>query len=228
MGGAVSPSTMATATASSTAPSFTVTRRGLPHTFSTLHTIDSAVEVLKDSRSDFAHDLIAAHRNERLTRNQAPWLLLLAEEARPTINAPAAAPGNLSRLLDAVTRMQEQANNMAILKGRNAGKVTLRFLGAAVSFVPKGPNAGCLYVKDGSQYLGKVTLAGEFRAAYGIQAEPVIEALLAAQEDPEAAAIAYGRETGSCSCCGRELTNQQSIDLGIGPICLDRLGGAWG
>ena len=216
------------ATATAIAPSFTVTRRGQDVTFSTLHTIESAVETLKDSRSDFAHDLIAAYRNERLTRNQAPWLLLLAEEARPTINVPAPTAGRLLPLLEAVTRMQESANLAASAKGRNAGKVTLRFLGAAVSYVLTGPNAGCLYVKDGDQYMGKVTLAGEFRAAYGVDAAPVIEALLAAQEDPEAAAIAYGRETGSCSCCGRELTNQQSLDLGIGPICLDRLGGAWG
>lgn len=123
--------------------------------------------------------------------------------------------------------MQESASLAASAKGRNAGKVSLRFLGANVSYVLKGPNAGCLYAKHGDVYTGKITLAGEFLPAHGVDAGPVVEALLAAQKDPEAAAIAYGRETGYCSCCGRELTNQQSIDLGIGPICLDRLGGAW-
>ena len=28
-----------------------------------------------------------------------------------------------------------------------------------------------------------------------------------------------GQETGTCSCCGRTLTNELSISLGIGPIC---------
>jgi hypothetical protein len=140
----------------------------------------------------------------------------------------APAQGSLRRLLDAVNRMQDDANAAAATKGRKAGKVTLRFVGASVSTVLQGPNAGCLYVKDGSRYLGKIDQTGELRPAFGVSPEEVLEALLAAQEDPTAAAVAYGRETGSCSCCGRELTNAESIALGIGPICLEKLGGAWG
>lgn len=30
----------------------------------------------------------------------------------------------------------------------------------------------------------------------------------------------YGHLTGRCCCCGRELTNETSIELGIGPVCL--------
>jgi hypothetical protein len=48
--------------------------------------------------------------------------------------------------------------------------------------------------------------------------------LIAIAADPRGAAIDYGRETGICACCGRTLTNKESIDLGIGPICLDRWG----
>jgi hypothetical protein len=36
--------------------------------------------------------------------------------------------------------------------------------------------------------------------------------------------VAYGRATGSCSCCGRELTDPVSIEAGIGPICAGRFG----
>jgi len=42
--------------------------------------------------------------------------------------------------------------------------------------------------------------------------------------DPLAAAIAHGKETGQCSCCGKTLTKQESIDLGIGPICRQKWG----
>jgi hypothetical protein len=210
------------------APSFTLTRRGEEFTFSTLHNIDTAADALAGSRSQFALDLLAAKACGRLTRNQAQWLLFLAEEAKPTINTPSARPGSFHPLLDAMTRMQEEAQLVAGAKGRNAGKVTLRFVGATASTVIQGPNVGCLYVKADGVYMGKITLTGEFRPAYGIDPSAVIEALTAAQKDPTAAAIAYGRETGNCSCCGRELTNAESIALGIGPICLDRLGGAWG
>jgi len=65
-------------------------------------------------------------------------------------------------------------------------------------------NAGCLYVKDKyGEYLGKVTPAGD---------------------DPLGTAVRYGRETGSCACCGRELTDEQSVRDGIGPICKKNFG----
>jgi hypothetical protein len=43
-------------------------------------------------------------------------------------------------------------------------------------------------------------------------------------EDPYSAVKLYGQNTGSCSCCGRELTNSLSIELGIGPICREKFG----
>ena len=36
-------------------------------------------------------------------------------------------------------------------------------------------------------------------------------------------AKAYGQRTGVCCVCGRELTNEASIEAGIGPICSSRL-----
>ena len=38
-------------------------------------------------------------------------------------------------------------------------------------------------------------------------------------------AAAFGRRTGRCMMCGRTLTNPESIDAGIGPICGGRLSG---
>lgn len=35
-------------------------------------------------------------------------------------------------------------------------------------------------------------------------------------------AAAYGKTTGQCIVCGRELTDPNSIAAGIGPICADR------
>lgn len=35
-------------------------------------------------------------------------------------------------------------------------------------------------------------------------------------------ALAYGKRTGRCVCCGALLTNELSIDLGIGPVCRKR------
>ncbi len=54
--------------------------------------------------------------------------------------------------------------------------------------------------------------------------DDVKELLLSAAADPLTAAIKYGRETGNCSCCGRELTDPRSIEMGIGPICKEKFG----
>jgi hypothetical protein len=83
-----------------------------------------------------------------------------------------------------------------------------------------GVNPGAVYVKRGRAYLGKI-VAGRFRPVAGCDLETAF-AILAAAVRPLAAAVAYGRATGRCSCCGRPLTNDVSIRLGIGPICRGR------
>ena len=85
-----------------------------------------------------------------------------------------------------------------------------------------GKNAGSIYVKQGEEYLGKVT-AGRFLPVRECGDERAAR-IVAVASDPAAAAKAYGLRTGECSCCGRTLTNGLSIDLGIGPICRERFG----
>lgn len=41
-------------------------------------------------------------------------------------------------------------------------------------------------------------------------------------------AVRFGNEIGACSCCGRQLTNRISRELGIGPVCGKRtFSGDW-
>jgi len=80
-----------------------------------------------------------------------------------------------------------------------------------------GRNPGALYVCDeAEQYLGKI-VNGVYtgKPALGL-------AVIAA--DPRAAAVAWGKKYGRCSCCGADLTNPDSIALGIGPICAEKWG----
>lgn len=84
-----------------------------------------------------------------------------------------------------------------------------------------GKNEGAIYVTSGEEYLGKIT-AGKFVCTR--EGAPRQSEVLAVAADPKAAAVAHGKRTGSCSCCGRELTNEESITLGIGPICARKYG----
>lgn len=125
----------------------------------------------------------------------------------------------------------------AVESGRK--KPTYRAEGLLISLAPaSGRNAGALYVKaEGSrEYGGKIVgtkflasreaAASDFaRYSYQVDAETVTveqtaaEALRKIAESPEQAAVRYGAQTGSCSICGRELTDPESVARGIGPIC---------
>jgi hypothetical protein len=97
---------------------------------------------------------------------------------------------------------------------------TYRAEGLTISRAPdSGKNAGSLYVKTAGadEYQGKIT-DGTFKPSHGA-APSTTSALTAIAADPQDAAVRYGRETGSCGCCGRELTDPKSIAAGIGPIC---------
>jgi Family of unknown function (DUF6011) len=46
--------------------------------------------------------------------------------------------------------------------------------------------------------------------------------LLRIEVDPEAAAALHGKLSGRCSVCSRDLTDPESIERGIGPVCLTK------
>jgi hypothetical protein len=85
-----------------------------------------------------------------------------------------------------------------------------------------GKNPGALYVRTAGRkdYQGKL-MNGVWSPIAATEAG-VLEALLKIAADPSQAAKDYGRRTGQCSCCGRELTDPVSIANGIGPICAEK------
>jgi hypothetical protein len=103
-------------------------------------------------------------------------------------------------------------------------KPVYRAEGLIINRAPSnGTNPGALYVKaaDTKDYLGKVMGVTFMPTRNGGDAHTAL-ALIAA--DPMAAAVRYGQRTGVCACCGRKLTNADSVTLGIGPICKTKWG----
>jgi hypothetical protein len=108
----------------------------------------------------------------------------------------------------------EAAFASAIAQGKT-NKLFLRL--DTFEFKPAKRHPGTIYVTEGSEYLGKI-VEGKFRATRECGAEREAR-ILAAAADPAAAAIAYGKRWKSCSCCGKTLTDPDSIAAGIGPVC---------
>lgn len=74
-------------------------------------------------------------------------------------------------------------------------------------------------------YLGKINrkvgIVGSFSDA-------VMAQVRSACENPAAVAAQYGHETGNCSFCSKELTDNRSVSVGYGPICAEKYGLPWG
>jgi hypothetical protein len=85
-------------------------------------------------------------------------------------------------------------------------------------------NAGALYVTLGSydSYQGKI-VGGRFYPVSGVKSDTLTK-LNEIAINPSQAARDYGKRTGVCCCCGRELTDKASIEAGIGPICATKWG----
>jgi len=102
----------------------------------------------------------------------------------------------------------------------------LRIADIQFSLAPAtGRNAGCIYVvrANDDTYLGKITQDDKFITSRDCTAADS-ETVARVAADPAAAATAHGHQFGNCSCCGRELTNPESVARGIGPICAERWG----
>jgi hypothetical protein len=55
------------------------------------------------------------------------------------------------------------------------------------------------------------------------QLVPVLQVFIRFSNDTKQTILNYGLETGECSICGRELTDSESIRIGIGPICMGNI-----
>jgi hypothetical protein len=106
---------------------------------------------------------------------------------------------------------------------KGAKRVSLRLAG--FKFKPAkatGANPGAIYVTQGETYLGKVQ-DGRFKRSFECT-EVLEQEIVGLAADPETAAIAYGRQFGVCAICNRDLTDPESVQRGIGPVCAEKFG----
>jgi hypothetical protein len=161
----------------------------------------------------------------------------------------AAQEGTIFRLLDQADRFEDIQRERAEAAEREARKAVsgtairemfetakanglkrpkLRALGVDPGSVfeikeapASGKNAGSLYVvsKGGEEYYGRITPDGRY-----IGKEAVLERLHEVAARPLEESQLFGKQTGRCACCGKELENEESVRLGIGPVCRSKWG----
>ena len=177
------------------------------------------------SWNDFASSLVQQYDRKRALSDKQ---LDAAERMLTKVAANRAAKAARDEARTQVPVERLSAIHLMFGRAMDAGqkRPVYRAAGLVLSLAPlSGRNSGSIYIKDAEtgDYFGKIDEHLVYRA---VRAAPewAAEALSRIARDPSTAAVEYGRETGRCSCCGRELTNPDSIALGIGPICKDRWG----
>lgn len=171
--------------------------------------------------SGFLQDMVQQIRKPAgLTERQLAAVLAAKakSDARQVERTAAKAAASVEVSLATVETMFDKA------RAKGLRKLAYRARGLVISPAKEtGTNPGAIYVKsDSGTYLGKV-VGGKFQARWEATEEHKAS-LLKIAADPAGEARDYGKETGKCCCCGRELTDPDSIAAGIGPICAE----GWG
>ncbi len=145
---------------------------------------------------------------------KAEWAEKNAQESKQRDERTADAELDLTGLLNAFAA--------AVANGLKAPKLTVGNL-YITRAKDTSRNPGYLYVStvgsyEDRTYLGKISPAGEFFAGRDCTDE-IFNDVKKLSGDVLKAAQAHGALTGNCSMCNRLLTNELSVQLGIGPIC---------
>lgn len=188
-------------------------------------TDDEAATILRSLDSGFARSLAEQHDAGRVwSESQRAWAHRLANEHSGDASA--------IHVGDRVTDHSPELFAMFRRATASLKRPRLTFVvgDTEMTLTQAGPdsrNAGYLYVKGGNDYWGKISPRGDFSPARDCPADAVslLRRLLA---DPVAAVSDYGRRTGDCCCCHRELTDERSLLVGYGPVCATRWGLPWG
>lgn len=164
---------------------------------------EKAAEICRNSKDSFARDL--ASKRElygKLSASQYFWLFKKAKQLQPKEKEFLQLATNLQEFISVVETMQFRIEGL--------GKVLLR------------RRSDCITVHCAYRCVGRIV--GD-RFYHEDSAWPALKTqILLFGANPQMWMENYGKATGYCCVCGRELTNEESVQYGIGPICREKFG----
>jgi hypothetical protein len=143
-----------------------------------------------------------------------PYSAVIEATVRPPVAAPQQArTSEAAELVRANPTLPKLFDLMQRLSKFRIGKLTIaRKNGDSLCWIKH---------EDAEKVIGRLTDGGTLTLwqRLGVDLQDVSRALLEIEADPERAAVLHGKASGNCSICGRDLTDPESIERGIGPIC---------
>jgi len=150
----------------------------------------------------------------------------IARDADRATKRERSAPQTQIDMTDLLHRF-ELANKAGIKRPKvNTGDLLFSLAPAS------GKNEGYVYVKgqtndwDERPYFGKISPEGKFFGVRDLEDE-TRKRIIEIGSDVVAAAKAHGAQHNNCCFCNRDLTTNESVSNGYGPICAERYGLPW-
>jgi hypothetical protein len=155
-----------------------------------------------------------AHYGSFASDKQAGYAKQLVEWSKPQAEAPAAAKPQapaavvLPKLFDLMQRLSKLTIGQITIARKNQD---------SLCWVKYDLHSGVIgKIENGVLHIFK------HRIPAGTNGANVVAELLKIEADPEAAAVLHGKASGRCAVCSRDLTDPESIERGIGPVCAER------
>lgn len=182
------------------------------------------VERLADEGGSFAAKLAEAGKRWGLSNEQNIWCHILAVESMTP--AAAAIAVDVSGINELFSTVGDAVKFPKItLVTDNGEKVQLSRAG------DRAKHPGSINVTDGGRYGDNVwygrIIDGEFVPSRS-STETVEALLVALSADPVGVAASYGKTTGHCCFCRKELTDDRSLAVGYGKKCSENYDMPWG
>ena len=205
------------------------TKRGLVRFETSLEWNEAIALCQKEAQkgNKFAFDLCMLEtKGSFMSESQVSWVYKIAEDVRQLSDKPKAIKvrsSDASNILASLAEARAKGIKKPILRFQRANGVEIQ-----LKYMSVGKNAGGAWVTMNDDLIGKIDDSGVFtftgRSYTNQLIDEVFDVIESAHNDIEGALRSYGKMTSRCGCCGIPLTNKKSIELGIGPICLDKFG----
>jgi len=161
---------------------------------------------------------------------QRPWAHKIANEIKDRTDNPPERKLSTEVFPELVDMMQSAADKLKhprIVVQLDAGTIRLSVAGERAQ-VPGSVNVTSDGAYEDRTWYGRIHLDGRFEQSRRGAPDWIIGALAEFNENPAEAASLQGQRYGSCCFCRRELTTNESLAVGYGPICADHYGLPWG
>ena len=178
---------------------------------------------------NFAESLLRAYHLKRLSGKQWEWMIRLTERAvTPPEQKEAVSIGNIQGVVSLFDHASERGLRFPKIRLQcdDGKRVVLSLAG------DRAKHPGSVNVTDGGSYgnntwYGRIMRDGSFEPSHRSD-ESLVTLLKKLASEPAKVASAFGKITGSCCFCNKDLTDDRSLSVGYGPICADKWGLPWG